>query len=89
MAYCMDDIDVLRQTYYAFRNLFLKLVKMDPFLQAITISSICNKVFWTMFLKPDSVGINLRGGYRMGDRQSVEVLEWLAYIVGRFICLGQ
>jgi len=33
-----------------------------------------------MFLKPDSVGINPRGGYRMGDRQSVEALQWLAYI---------
>ena len=33
-----------------------------------------------MFLKPDSVGINLRAGYRMGDGQSVEKLQWLAYI---------
>jgi hypothetical protein len=37
-----------------FRNLFLKLVKTDPFRQAITISSICNKVLRTMFLKPGS-----------------------------------
>jgi hypothetical protein len=45
LAYCMDDVNVLRQACCAFRNLFLKLVKMDPFRQAITISSICNKVF--------------------------------------------
>jgi hypothetical protein len=78
LAYCMDDVNVLRQAC-AFRNLFLKLVKMDPFRQAITISAICNKVFRTMFLKPDIVGIIPRG-YRMGDRQSVEALEWLVYI---------
>ena len=76
----MDDVNVLRQACCAFRNLFFKLVKMDPFRQAITISSICKKVFRTMFLKPDSVGIRPRGGYRMGDRQSVEALQWLAYI---------
>ena len=59
---------------------FLKLVKMDPFREAITISSICNKVFRTMFLKPDAVGIFPRAGYRMGDRQSIEGLQWLAYM---------
>jgi len=53
LAYCMDDVNVLRQACCAFRNLFLKLVKMDPFRQAIKISSICNKVFRTMFLKTD------------------------------------
>ena len=30
LAYCMDDVNVLRQACCAFRNLFLKLVKMDP-----------------------------------------------------------
>jgi len=82
LAYCMDDVNVLRQACCAFRNLFLKLVKMDPFREAITISSICNKVFRTMFLKPDAVGIIPRAGYRMGDRQSIEGLQWLA-------CMGR
>jgi len=63
-----------------FSEFSLKLVKMEPFRQAITISSIRNKVFRTMFLKPDSVSIIPRGGYRMGDRQFVEALQWLAYI---------
>jgi hypothetical protein len=33
-----------------------------------------------MFLKPETVGIIPRAGYRMGDRQSIEGLQWLAYI---------
>ena len=33
-----------------------------------------------MFPKPESVGIIPRAGYRMGDRQSVEALQWLTYI---------
>jgi hypothetical protein len=37
-------------------------------------------VFRTIFLKPDSVGINPTEGYRMGDRQSFEAFQWLAYI---------
>jgi hypothetical protein len=88
LAYCMDDVTVLRQACCAFRNLFLRLVKMDPFLKAITISSICNKVFRTMFLKPDIVGIIPIGGYRMTDRQSIEALQWLEiYILIRLVCI--
>jgi len=68
LAYCMDDVNVLMQACCAFGNLFLKLVKMDPFREAITILSICNKVFRTMFLKPDTVGIIPRAGYRIGVR---------------------
>ena len=80
LAYCMDDVIILRQARCAFRNLFLKLDKMDPFREAITKSSICNSVFLTMFLKPDTVCIIPRGGYRLGDRQSIEALQWLEYI---------
>jgi hypothetical protein len=80
LAYCMDDVNVLRQACWAFMNLFLKLVKIDPFKESTTISSICSKVFRTMFLKPDTVGLIPRAGYRMGDKQSIEGLKWLAYI---------
>jgi hypothetical protein len=57
LAYCVDDGNVLRQACCAFRNVFFKLVKMDPFREAVAISSICNKVFRTKFLKPDTVRI--------------------------------
>ena len=50
LAYFMNDVNDLRQASCAFRNLFLKLVKMDPFWLAITIWSICNKVFRTIFI---------------------------------------
>ena len=79
----MDDVNLLRQVCCAFWNLFLKLIKMDPFRQAKTISTICNKVFSTMFLKTDSEGIISRGVYRMGDRQSVRPFNRWRALVGR------
>jgi hypothetical protein len=85
LAYCMDDVSVLRQACCAFPNVFLKLFKIGSFCQATTIS-ICNKKFRTMFLKSDTVCIIPRGGYQMGDRQSVEALQWLAYIVRMWKC---
>ena len=97
LAYCMDDVNVLRNACCAFRNFFLKLVKMDPFREAITISSICNKVFRTMFLKPDTVGIipreceiasmlKLFNGWRILVGQETVLL--MPVMEGRFICLG-
>ena len=59
-------------------EMFLELVEMDPFRRATAISSICNKVFRTVLLKEET--IIPRRGYRMGDRQSFEALQWLAYI---------
>jgi hypothetical protein len=79
LANFKDDVNLLKQAC-AFRNLFLKMVDMDPFRQAITISAICNKVFRTMFLKPDTAGIIPKGGYRMGELQYVEAIQCLAYI---------
>ena len=100
LAYCIDDVNVLRQACCAFRNLFLKLFKMDPFRQVITTSSICNKVLRTMFLKPDTVGIVPRGGIEWetasllkpfnGWRTLVEQETMLLMPVmgGRYIYLG-
>ena len=66
---------MLMQACCAFRNLFVKLVKICPFRQSITISSVCNKEFRTMFLKADTVGIIPRGGYRMGDVGLLKLLN--------------
>jgi hypothetical protein len=73
LAYCVDDVNVLRQACCAFRNLFLKLVKIDPLGKLL------------QYRVPDHIlkighGIIPRAGYRMGDRQSIEALQWLAYI---------
>jgi len=43
--------------------MFLKLVKMDPYREAIIISSIWNEVFRIMFLKSDTVSMIPRAGY--------------------------
>jgi hypothetical protein len=62
LVYCMDDINVLRQAWCAFRNLLFKLVEEEPFRQAIRILSICNKLFRTMNFKSDTVCIIAGGG---------------------------
>jgi len=65
-----------------FSELFLKLATMDPFRQAITISSTCNKVFRTTFSKPDSVGIFLRV-YCMGIANLLIIFNCWRTLKGR------
>ena len=83
----MEDVNVLRQACRAFRNLFWKLVKIDPFRQPITKFFINNEVFRTMFLKPDSVGIIPRGCYRMGIARLLRHFNCRRTLVGRVAIL--
>jgi len=75
LAYCMDDVTVLRKTFCAFRNLVFEIG------QAIKITSICNKVFWTMFLKPDPVGIIPLGATVWGTASLLRIFNGWSTLV--------
>jgi len=66
---------VLRQACCAFRNVFLKLFKVDRFREVIIIPYNCNKVFRTMLLKSDTVGTIPRAVYRMGIVSQLRVFN--------------
>ncbi|XP_033218156.1 uncharacterized protein LOC117173624 [Belonocnema kinseyi] len=63
-----------RESFYkcdlAFRELFLKVASVDPFIESIAIASCCSKVFRKNDLKADEIGVISNGGYRRADRQS-------------------
>ena len=62
----MDDVNVLRQACCAFRNFFFfkwsNWTPLNPFWQAIKISSFCSKVSRAMYLKPHTLSIIPKGG---------------------------
>ena len=87
LAYCMDEVSLLRQACCAFRNLFFKLVKLDPFRQAVTTSSICNNVFPTMFLKLDSVYIIPEGATVWGIESLLRLFNGWRIFVGHVTML--
>jgi len=62
-----------------FMNQFELETKVNPLLEATNIASACNLVFRRNFLKPETIGIIPRKGYRWSDVQSVEAIQWLVW----------
>ena len=62
-TYRQDDVTVLRQACRVFRREFLQISNIDVSLEAITIAALCNKVLRKRFLKPNTIGLNPKGGY--------------------------
>jgi hypothetical protein len=78
--YCQMDVSILKQACCEFRKSFLKIGAIDVFQEAVTIASACNKVFRKKYLKPCSIRLIPKGGYRKADKQSRKALLWFKYL---------
>ena len=79
-AYCVSDVQILRESCLKFRDLFHAETNVDPFLEGNTIASACSVVFRQNFLAEDTIAIIPEGGYRRQEKQSVIALKWLMWI---------
>lgn len=80
IRYCKSDVEILRLASTQFRNFFWSENKIDPFIDAATLASACNKVFRANYLPADTIGIIPNGGYRFKDNQSQIGLKWLCWM---------
>jgi len=78
--YSQDDVTVLRQACRVLRREFLAIGNIEVFLEALTIASACNKVLRKKFLKRDTIGLILPGGYSANRRYSKKALKWLLHM---------
>ena len=77
LKHCRSDVDILTRCSLNFAKTVKGLCKIDPFEHCITIASLCNFIFRSMFLKKETIAIILRLGYRKKAKNS---LRW--HIVG-------
>ena len=75
--YCIQDVMVLLRGCLTFRNLYVTLFGVDPFMECVTLASTCLNVFKKNFLPPKTIGVVPPQGYRHRDICSAEALEWL------------
>ena len=76
---CQDDVNVLREACRVFRQEFILIGNIDVFLESVTIASACNKVLRKQYLKPNTLGIILPGGYIGNVNYSNKAFMWLLY----------
>ncbi|CAH2008244.1 unnamed protein product, partial [Acanthoscelides obtectus] len=79
VEYCISDVEILTQACLKFRDLMKTETTVDPFQESTTIASCCNKVFRRNFLKPETIGVIPKGGYRWRENQSKIAIQWLLW----------
>jgi len=79
VAYCSNDVDLLRMACLQYRKLFLDVTGIDPLRECLTIASLCMKVYRRNHLKENLIALLPRGGYRNLDTQSRTAIEWLEF----------
>lgn len=79
VGYCISDVEILTSACLKFRALMIETGNVDPFTEGCTIASACNKVFRRNFLKPNTIGLIPKSGYRLCDNQSKIALRWLIW----------
>ena len=81
LSYCRADVDILRRACVTFRQLFLEMTSayghrgVDPFQKCITITSACNLVFRTKFLRHDTIDIIPAQGYHQEEKHSIKAMK--------------
>ena len=80
IKYCKMDVKILWLACARFREIFLKVVSVCPFSEAVTLASACNLVFRKKFLAPQRIGILPSNGYRRVDKHSQKAIEYLLWV---------
>ena len=75
-AYCESDVDILQRACGVFRKLFCEYSGLEPFRNSLTISSACNRVYRTNFLKDKEIALIPPKGVWRGNQSSI-ALCWL------------
>jgi hypothetical protein len=78
--HCQYDFPVLRQACRIFRWVLMEIENIDVFLEAVTTTSACYKVFRKKFLKPETIGLIPTGCYTANSRYSKKALMWLLHM---------
>lgn len=91
VEYCVSDVNILSHACLKFRKNFITECNVCPFTEAITIASACNLVFKRNFMKPNTISIIPKFGYRWRDNQSKTTIPWLLWmekiIISKFFML--
>jgi hypothetical protein len=76
--YCAQDVEILKESCLAYRQLMCKETGCDPFAY-ITLASVCSAVYMTRFMPEETIARVPASGYER-HKYSSESTEWLEYL---------
>jgi len=86
--YCIQDVNILRESCLRFRQIFLDETGTDPF-RYLTIASTVMALYKDKFLKPETIAIvpkhNYRGVQKPFSNASIQWLDFVSYKTGKKI----
>lgn len=81
IKYCSLDVEILRRGCTKFMIDFMKINKINPFLEGLTLAQVVMKSFRKNFLSSEElIGIVPINMYHANKRQSFIAMKWLIYI---------
>ena len=81
IRYCALDVQILHDGCENFRKHFIENCKLDPFLEAVTLSSACNKTYRKNDLTIDTLITVSPRGLQQNTKTSYPANIWLKWIM--------
>jgi hypothetical protein len=84
--YCLSVVKLLSSAVLAFRRIILNIsrnekgVSIDPWATAITMPSLCLKIFRRNMMENDLIGVIPEYGYNPTHKTSLKCQQWLKFV---------
>lgn len=79
--YCKSDVLLLQEGCLQFRSIIYKISEIDPFVECITIASLCHMIYRKMNMKAKSIGLIPCKGFNSEQKQSKSAILWMKYLM--------
>jgi hypothetical protein len=79
VRYCISDVSILRAGMTKYRKMYIDEFQIDPLRSALTLASLCMKVFTTHFLKENLIPVIDRYRGRCYSYLGIELSSYLAF----------
>ncbi|XP_055352376.1 uncharacterized protein LOC129598480 [Paramacrobiotus metropolitanus] len=90
VAYCENDVTVLRTCCQQFRKLFMEISNgLCPFTSALTIAGLCNLYWRSFILKANQIGLVPQQRFARNRLQSVKAMKWISWMENEENCVIQ
>ena len=79
-SYCERDVDLLAKGCIAFDQIIYESTRINPFIQCITLASLCHTIYRHKNMPTDSIAIIPELGYNPRENTSRKAQLWLKYL---------